>query len=199
MHIPHSPHRLSVGTELEHWNKLESFSTAPAADHCEYLLLLCQFLGSTISRLCFPVLGERRIAQNQEERPPLNRKYALPPLSYLWFCKRHSVSPRATSKDAARSETKAAFDWIVSWLLSDAIRALACGVLRGVDFLAALAAEDAHEAADSVLLPARGFHDLGQGRTFRTLHQGDHFGLLVGPRFGCVLLSLGAPRRALST
>jgi hypothetical protein len=36
---------------------LESFSTAPAADHCEYLLLLSQFLGPTISRLCFPVLA----------------------------------------------------------------------------------------------------------------------------------------------
>jgi hypothetical protein len=140
------------------------------------------------------VLRERRIAQNQEERPPLNRKYALPPLSYLWFCKRHSVSPRATSKDAARSETKAAFDWIVSWLLEDAIRALACGVLRGLDFLAALAAEDAHETPDRVLLPSGGFHDLVQRRTLRAFHHRGYFGLLVGARFSCAFLRLGAPR-----
>jgi len=49
-------------------------------------------------------------------------------------------------------------------LLRDAVAALPGGVLRGFDLLAALAAQDADEAAHRVLLPAGGSGDFGEGR-----------------------------------
>src|ERR1700733_3181748 len=68
-------------------------------------------------------------------------------------------------------------DWS---LLGDLVRALPGGVLRGLDLLAALAGEDADEATDGVLLPARSCYDLSQRRTLGALHHRDHVGLLVG-------------------
>jgi hypothetical protein len=60
-----------------------------------------------------------------------------------------------------RRETEAALGCgTARWLLCDAVRALALGVLRGFDLVAALAAKDADEAADRVLLPVRRFDDL---------------------------------------
>ena len=54
-------------------------------------------------------------------------------------------------------------------LLRDLVDPLAGRALRGVDLLAALAAEDADETTDGVLLPPRDFDDFGQRRTLGTL------------------------------
>ena len=61
-------------------------------------------------------------------------------------------------------------------LLRDFVAALPGGVLRGLDLLPTLAAQDADEAAHSVLLPSGGF------LRFR-LHHRDHLSILVGSRF----------------
>jgi hypothetical protein len=45
-------------------------------------------------------------------------------------------------------------------LLADFVRALTGGTLRGLDFLAALLADNADEAADCVRLPVREGQDL---------------------------------------
>jgi hypothetical protein len=65
----------------------------------------------------------------------------------------------------------------------------------GFDFSRRLAAEDADEAADGVLLPARRLDDLRQCRPFGALHEGDHLGLLarsVRSRFAAASLARGA-------
>ena len=64
-------------------------------------------------------------------------------------------------------------------LLCDFVRALSSGILRGLDGLASLAAQDAYEPTYCVLLPARRFHNLGQRCAFRPLHHGDDLGFLV--------------------
>jgi hypothetical protein len=88
-------------------------------------------------------------------------------------------------------------------LLCDLVRALARGVLGRLDHLASFAAQKADESAQKadesthrMQLPARGGHDLGQGRTLGALHHRDHLGLLVGAiRFGFagLLLLVGLP------
>ena len=52
-------------------------------------------------------------------------------------------------------------------------------ILRGLNLLAALAAQSADETTDRVLLPARRFDDLGQARALCAFHQRDDFRLLV--------------------
>src|SRR5260370_25200802 len=64
-------------------------------------------------------------------------------------------------------------------LLVDAVRPLALGAPGRFDFLAALAAQQAHKATDGMLLPPRRFHDLRQRRTLGALHHRDDLGLLV--------------------
>src|ERR1700674_5978329 len=54
-------------------------------------------------------------------------------------------------------------------------------VLRGFNSVSTLAAQDAHEASDRVLLPAGRFQNLGQRRALGALHQRDDLGLLVAP------------------
>ena len=49
-------------------------------------------------------------------------------------------------------------------LLRDAVGSLPGGVLRGFDLLSALAAEDADEASNGVVLPARGVHGVDKQR-----------------------------------
>jgi len=81
-------------------------------------------------------------------------------------------------------------------LLCDLVRALARGVLGRLDHLASFAAQKADESTHRMQLPARGGHDLGQGRTLGALHHRDHLGLLVGAiRFGFagLLLLVGLP------
>src|SRR5438874_9023040 len=46
-------------------------------------------------------------------------------------------------------------------LLRELVRPLPSGVLRRLDAQAALAAEDAHEPTNGMLLPPGGFHNLG--------------------------------------
>jgi hypothetical protein len=65
-------------------------------------------------------------------------------------------------------------------LFPDLVRSFTRGVLGRRDLSPSFAAQDAHEAADCVRLPARGFHDLGQCGALRALDHGDHFRLLVG-------------------
>jgi hypothetical protein len=80
------------------------------------------------------------------------------------------------------------------WLLRDAVVALPGGVLRRLDLLAALAAEDADEAAHRVRLPAGGFYDLGQGDAPGALYHGDYFRFLIAAGFIGTLLRPGATR-----
>ena len=58
-------------------------------------------------------------------------------------------------------------------LLRNAIGALPGGVLRGLHLLPALAAQDPHEAAHCVLLPARRFHDRFERYSFGAAISGD--------------------------
>ena len=60
-------------------------------------------------------------------------------------------------------------------------------VLGGFDLLATLAAEEAHEAAYRVSLPASRLHDLGKGRALRAFHHRNEFGLLVRAVRFCLL------------
>jgi hypothetical protein len=64
-------------------------------------------------------------------------------------------------------------------LLRDFVRARPGRVLRRLDLLAALSAEDAHEPADRVSLPTGRVNDRLQGCAARALHQRDDLGLLV--------------------
>src|ERR1700730_17323841 len=66
-------------------------------------------------------------------------------------------------------------------LLGDFVGALPSVVLRGFNCVSTLAAQDAHEASDRVLLPAGRFHNLGQRHALGALHQRDDLGLLVAP------------------
>src|ERR1700730_12933756 len=66
-------------------------------------------------------------------------------------------------------------------LLGDLVSTLPSVVLRGFDCVSSLAAQDAHEASDRVLLPAGRFQNLGQRRALGALHQRDDRGLLVAP------------------
>src|ERR1700722_1341507 len=78
-----------------------------------------------------------------------------------------------------------------SVLPGDLVGAFAVRALGRFDLFASLAAEDADEASHGVLLPARGFQDLGQRCALSAFHHGDHLGLLVGAvrfRFGGRLL-----------
>src|SRR5438552_16749693 len=67
----------------------------------------------------------------------------------------------------------------VDWLLGHTVDPLARGILLRFDLQPALAAEDADEAPDRVLLPTGEFLNLGQARALGPLHQGDYLGLLV--------------------
>ena len=69
--------------------------------------------------------------------------------------------------------------------LRDAVTALAGGILCRLDLLPALATEDADEATNRVLLPARRRHDLRRGGSALPRDQADHCGVLAGA-FGAV-------------
>src|ERR1035438_9468217 len=69
---------------------------------------------------------------------------------------------------------------IEALLFCDAIGPRARGVFGGLDLLAALVGQDAHEAANGMLLPARGRHDLGERDALGALHHRNH-GRLLAP------------------
>ena len=64
-------------------------------------------------------------------------------------------------------------------LFRDLVGALPAGVLRGLDRVAALAAQDAYEASNCVPLPTSRLHNLGERHTLRAPHHRDHLSLLV--------------------
>src|SRR5947209_1935495 len=66
-----------------------------------------------------------------------------------------------------------------AWLGSDAVVALPGRVLRRLDLLAGLAAENAHEAAHRMLLPSRCPNDLIEADAVGPQHHCDHLGLFV--------------------
>src|SRR5262245_13877863 len=70
------------------------------------------------------------------------------------------------------SRPYAAFGGRSGCLLGDLINLFAGAVLGGHDLLTALAIENAHEAADRVLLLAGGFHDLGERHPLGAFSQG---------------------------
>ena len=85
---------------------------------------------------------------------------------------RHLLSNVAyTSRNAASSpEPEAALGATSRRLSGDAVRALAGIVLRRLDLLTALAAQETDKPAHRVGLPASGFHDLRQRCPFGALH-----------------------------
>src|ERR1700682_2127933 len=81
-------------------------------------------------------------------------------------------------------------------LLRDAVHAVAGGVLLRFDLQPALAAEDADEAPDRVLLPTGELLNLGQTRALGPLHEGDYLVLLTAlARNGLCCGLLGSLRR----
>jgi hypothetical protein len=79
---------------------------------------------------------------------------------------------------------------VPGWLLRNSIRALSGGVLGRFDPLPTLAAQDAHETPHSVLLPARGFHDLGQGAPFARFISAITSAFLLSTTWSCPICAM---------
>ena len=94
---------------------------------------------------------------------------------------RHWMSNVAyTKKENAAPVGTGSGVWCWAGLLGDAIRAFPGGVLRRFDLLAALAAQDADEAAHRVRCQPVAFMISASVCAFGAFHHCDHFGLLVG-------------------